>query len=626
MELNCASSELTLALNGQKRRFESVIPNIQERHGTLIEHYRDLAGQAVRESIQGLRENISKASGGNRFCEQILNRAGDYLQWLTWTLWDLPHFAAAIRPDPERFRDLLRGASLLYFSGRVLDDYLDRHFLYRDQRATLLASFQEEPGVGTEAETLTVILALLLTFEGLDHLTGAAGQHTIRLVIDATRRLLTGILMERSQPETWNDKFYECLVHLKNVDYWHILYIALDPERVSPLYPFLTQYYALAQKLNDVQNYARDEAQGCPNLISIYRRGAENEKSATDIASEIIGRDLLQLGYCGEQLPEPERSLALAKLLETHDEASRLGLFRSHDESNGPEPERKRLGLIWHSTLEEFIDRAGPDALEQAVCPVCVASDSTGLFRKQGFLFNRCQGCSHIYVSPRLRPCLQAQLATELDGTLADPFSQTQKIYAEYLCRILRRHAQGPRLLDIGFGAGFLLRMARAYGFQVYGIESSHALTEELKPLLGRRLIEMHLSEEDLPWGSFDVIAMNHVIEHIAEPRNLLPKIAKALNPDGMLFIAVPDSGSLQFKIFGKNWDAVNPVAHYQFFNESSLTRLLHDSGFEPIKRVQMPPLEGELQQRWMRMFRRLGGDESGELAMLARRIERSSL
>jgi hypothetical protein len=85
--------------------------------------------------------------------------------------------------------------------------------------------------------------------------------------------------------------------------------------------------------------------------------------------------------------------------------------------------------------------------------------------------------------------------------------------------------------------------------------------------------------------------------------------------------VAVPDSESLQFRVFGKKWDAVSPIAHPQFFNQESLSRLLRDTGFEPLLRVHSPKLLGPERKRWMRLFRRLGGDESGELAILARRV-----
>ncbi len=91
------------------------------------------------------------------------------------------------------------------------------------------------------------------------------------------------------------------------------------------------------------------------------------------------------------------------------------------------------------------------------------------------------------------------------------------------------------------------------------------------------------------------------------------------MNRGGVLYVAAPDIESLQFRVFGNRWDAINPVAHYHFFCENSLSKLLVDCGFEIIGRARHPPLRGKGQTRWMRLFRQLGGDESGELAMLAR-------
>ena len=113
---------------------------------------------------------------------------------------------------------------------------------------------------------------------------------------------------------------------------------------------------------------------------------------------------------------------------------------------------------------------------------------------------------------------------------------------------------------------------------------------------------------------------MSHVAEHLADPVAVLQEVRQKLNPGGVLCIAVPDMDSLQLRIFGKNWDVVSPLVHYQYFNEASLSRLLTTCGFENLERIQYPPLPKELTPKWMRLMRRLGGDESGELAMLAQR------
>jgi 2-polyprenyl-3-methyl-5-hydroxy-6-metoxy-1,4-benzoquinol methylase len=535
---------------------------------------------------------------------------------MSWALGDLPYLAIAVQPDLDNVRRSLGGCCLLYVAGRIIDDLADRHFLYRGQRPTVLSSLVTS-GITPDTEAATIVVALLLCFEALSQFAAAQPETSItplRQLVDYNRRALTGLLLERSSRQNWNAAYYRRLIELKNVDYWRILYSALDPTFSSPLYPFLCSYYTFAQKLNDVQGYSRDEAQGLPNLISIERiPGADPFPTVrAQLAS-----NLLQMGDVARELPEPGRSVAFVKLLETQLEAHRLlGLDK---QDNGAASSSSRIDLFWHSRLEDFVDRLGADVLEETACPVCDEAYRQYYFRAQGFALNRCNRCGHVYVSPRLQPAVQQRLANELATGFEDPFLASQKLGAEYLCRHLRRFAPGPRLLDIGFGAGYLMRMARAYGFQVYGIDDSAASIKDLAPLFGRRLRKVHVSDSPLPWGSFDTVVMSHVLEHLPQPAPVLKRVREVMNRQAIIYVAVPDIESLQFRLFGRAWGAINPVAHYQFFSQSSLTRLLEDCGFEVIGRTRHPPFSGKGREPWMKLFRKLGGDESGELAMLAR-------
>ncbi len=262
------NSEIRQALAAQRARAATAAQQLDATYADDLERYRGAVTDAIPAAIERFRENVRTFSGGSESTGELADRTAAYLHWLSWTAWDLPRLAIVTRPDIERFRADLSASALVYFAGRLLDDYLDRHFLYRARRETLLATLARERG-GNDAEALTVVMALLLCFEGLQH--AGAGAQTAR-IIDSARRLLTGILMERSRADEWSPAFYERLIELKNVDYWRILYSAIDPELRSPLYPFLCRHYAFAQKLNDLPGSGARRGTGTPQLQRHLRR------------------------------------------------------------------------------------------------------------------------------------------------------------------------------------------------------------------------------------------------------------------------------------------------------------------------------------------------------------------
>jgi SAM-dependent methyltransferase len=591
-----------------------------DRHHADLEQYRAHLSAGIKLAKDRLADDVAEISGEDPLCVQLVRRVGDYVDWLQWSLWDLPSFAVAIRPEPRRFERRVAACAMVYFAGRVIDDVIDRHFWYKAKRPTLLAVVADSHPSATGVEVLTVLTGLLLCAEGLLRLTDPEdADHLLLLerVLGSFRRAVVGAIMEQNGGDRFTPDRYERLIHLKNVDFWRCLYSALDPQRASPLYPFLEAYYALAQKLNDVQDFPEDQRRNQPNLLSLHlgRPGA---------AEEHLGARFLELAERARALPPVERRIALSKLGESLREAFRLGLFaaaRPPPPPAAPAPEPAPLGLHWYSTLAEVTEAAGAGGLEDVACGVCGGRERRRMFEKQGFAYHRCLDCSHVYVSPRLRADLQLRLGEERAGDDEDnDFLEVQSIFAEPICHLLRLRARGTRLLDVGFGRGYILKLARAYGFEAYGVDSSGALVRDLEPQLGRRVVRTRLGVDAVPWGAFDVIVMTHVAEHLGDPAAVLRELRAKLNPGGILYVAVPDIESLQFKIFGKTWDVVSPIAHVQYFNEQSLSRLLAACDFTGVERIQHPPLPRELTPKWMRLLRKLGGDESGELAMIARR------
>jgi len=85
---------------------------------------------------------------------------------------------------------------------------------------------------------------------------------------------------------------------------------------------------------------------------------------------------------------------------------------------------------------------------------------------------------------------------------------------------------------------------------------------------------------ETLPWRDFDVIASFHVIEHVDSPKRFVSAIADRVRPGGLLVLETPDIHSLPFQLMKSKWRQFIPE-HYFFFDPSSMTKLLSESGFK---------------------------------------------
>jgi SAM-dependent methyltransferase len=590
-------------------------------HGDLMEGYRRQISSGVQETLQNFRDDLVRLSGDNLLCRRLADSTVDYVDWFQWALWDLPVFAVALRPEREPFRRAVASCGMVYLSIRLLDDVVDRHFLYRGKRRTLLASLTDLPEAG-HASTLTHLAGVLLCLHGILELTGDGAR--LERVVACARRVLVGLILELSAPDSWDGDSYERLVELKNVDYSRILFAALDPGGRSPLASFLDRYYALAQMLNDVEDHPQDEQRGQPNLVSLLRARATPCENAWRKVEEIVGGAFLDLRTRADELPPLERGVARLKLYESLQAAFGAGLFQPPVETS-PEsrPPGAAAALSAASRVEEILERLGPGALEAVPCGACGAAVGEELFRKQGFAVRRCPDCSHVYVSPRLAGGLEPPAGQD-DPGLA-PFFETERLYAAVVCDLVSEHCEGRRWLHYGLAGGHLVREAIARGAQVYAADESADALEALRPVLARRLWQVGLSSGlsagELPWGPHDAVLLQHTAELFRDPRSALDRASRALRHKGLLYLAVPGADSLQLRVLGRHWEAVSPVVRWHCFGRESLERLLSDRGFAVVEWIEHPPIPASVAAPWMQLFRRLGGSEAGELAVLARRI-----
>jgi 2-polyprenyl-3-methyl-5-hydroxy-6-metoxy-1,4-benzoquinol methylase len=131
------------------------------------------------------------------------------------------------------------------------------------------------------------------------------------------------------------------------------------------------------------------------------------------------------------------------------------------------------------------------------------------------------------------------------------------------------------RLLEVGFGNGFMLAAAAERGWQVIGLE----LDESCVKRMTEQDIAAHcctLLEYAGEAESFDVIAMYSVIEHVLDPAAYLEKALSLLRPGGILVLRLPDTEA--------DGPPASLIAHVYHFNAHTIMVLLRRCGFEVLQ------------------------------------------
>jgi SAM-dependent methyltransferase len=147
----------------------------------------------------------------------------------------------------------------------------------------------------------------------------------------------------------------------------------------------------------------------------------------------------------------------------------------------------------------------------------------------------------------------------------------------DILADLIRRKVSLPnyaRILEIGCGTGHNLEMLGNFG-TVDGIEIDAAARAVASQRLGRDVGSAPLP--DLPGvvdGSYDLIAILDVIEHIERDREALASIARKLKPGGRILITVP--------AFPWMWSAHDVVNHhFRRYTKATVTRLVQEAGLK---------------------------------------------
>jgi SAM-dependent methyltransferase len=136
------------------------------------------------------------------------------------------------------------------------------------------------------------------------------------------------------------------------------------------------------------------------------------------------------------------------------------------------------------------------------------------------------------------------------------------------------------KILDIGAGSGSFLASMKALGWDPYGVDISPEAVERARGL-GAKMFLGEVQNASFPERFFDVITLRAVLEHVHQPVETLRAVHRILKDQGMVYIVVPNIASLNFRLFGRFWYALEAPRHLYAYSPNVMRRLARKTEFE---------------------------------------------
>ncbi len=233
-----------------------------------------------------------------------------------------------------------------------------------------------------------------------------------------------------------------------------------------------------------------------------------------------------------------------------------------------------------------------------AVCPVC-QSTSTELVSQvkdlelqtsdQLYDYYGCENCEAIFIHPQpLDQLAQIYPDHYYSNSGGDHQSILGKV-KEYLDRRMFKKVTQPlkgeqlAALDVGGGSGWMLNVLTQVEPRVT-YTAVVDINDIAKTAANRNGHDFFCSRIEVfeTTRRYDVIILLNLIEHVANPAQVLTKMHQLLTPGGRLIIKTPNTDTLDRRLFINHyWGGLHCPRHWILFNAENFTRLANQQGLE---------------------------------------------
>jgi 2-polyprenyl-3-methyl-5-hydroxy-6-metoxy-1,4-benzoquinol methylase len=229
--------------------------------------------------------------------------------------------------------------------------------------------------------------------------------------------------------------------------------------------------------------------------------------------------------------------------------------------------------------------------VEYVICDLCGQDDAQLVYTVRDnnygfpgrFHLVQCRCCGLVYQNPRPD---STEIPSFYPAARYHPFRAIHSRAAaaphplqQQRARRLSQRIGAGRVLDVGCGSGLFLLAMREQGWRGLGVEPHTAAAQ-----FARTALQLDVHNGDIflveEAEAFDLITLWDVLEHTPSPTEVLGHAHYLLKPGGRVALNLPNWDSLERRVFGPGWIALDAPRHFYHFGPKTMMRLMVKCGF----------------------------------------------
>jgi 2-polyprenyl-3-methyl-5-hydroxy-6-metoxy-1,4-benzoquinol methylase len=190
--------------------------------------------------------------------------------------------------------------------------------------------------------------------------------------------------------------------------------------------------------------------------------------------------------------------------------------------------------------------------------------------------------CTMVYPSPVFKESSLKEFYEIVESGQAKITESESPFYREIYSlglKALSKFTKRGKILDVGCGSGFFLDIAKEKKWDTTGEELNKS-DAKITASHGHTVFTERI--EEIPFKEkFSAITLWDVFEHIVDGEQYLKHLKKLLAPGGVVFMQIPNAGSLAARIMHEKCNMFHTLGHVSLYNPHTIALMAKKCGFK---------------------------------------------